>query len=227
MSAACPHAHLDGAYVLGALSGAERRDYEQHLAGCEECSRAVRELAGLPGLLSRVDADVLETPGVPPPVPATLLPSLLGEVRRARRRRLLVTSGLVAAVLVLAVALPLSLRQASDGGSQATPVAAAAMTPLRGAPVRAQLGLQSVAWGTKLDLACTYDPSAEQYEFPRVATYVLVVHTRDGHAEEVGTWQAVRGKTMRLSAATAARPDQIADVEVQTTSGRSVLRLSS
>ena len=28
----CEHAHLDGSYVLGALSPAERQRFEQHLA---------------------------------------------------------------------------------------------------------------------------------------------------------------------------------------------------
>ena len=35
----CEFAHQDGAYVLGALSPAERREFEQHLAGCDECAR--------------------------------------------------------------------------------------------------------------------------------------------------------------------------------------------
>jgi len=56
----CEHSHLDGAYVLGALSPGERQEFERHLLGCEECSRSVRELAGLPGLLALVEAEDLE-----------------------------------------------------------------------------------------------------------------------------------------------------------------------
>ena len=44
----------DAAYVLGALSPVERREYEEHLAGCPACQAAVSELAGLPGLLAQV-----------------------------------------------------------------------------------------------------------------------------------------------------------------------------
>jgi hypothetical protein len=171
--------------------------------------------------------DVLEAPGAPPPVPETLLPSLLAEVRRGRRRRVLVVSGLVAAALAIAVVLPLSLRSDSGGGASGTTGSAVAMHPLGGAPVRADLRLEPVAWGTRLDLACTYAPGADDYGFPRVATYVLVVRTRDGRTEDVGTWRSRSGKTMRLSAATAVPAQQIAAVEVRTTSGRSVLRLSS
>ena len=103
----CEHAEQDGAYVLGALSPAERLDFERHLATCEECSRSVRDLAGLPGLLSRVDATVLEEPSdaADPPVPDGLLLNLVREVRHERRRRRSVTLGLAAAAVVAVTAL--------------------------------------------------------------------------------------------------------------------------
>ena len=47
----------DAAYVLGALSPAERREFEEHLAGCARCQRSVAELAGLPGLLAQVSPE--------------------------------------------------------------------------------------------------------------------------------------------------------------------------
>ena len=34
----CMFAHHDGAYVLGALSPAERRAFEDHLPGCAACT---------------------------------------------------------------------------------------------------------------------------------------------------------------------------------------------
>ncbi|NIH79939.1 hypothetical protein FHX46_002469 [Amycolatopsis viridis] len=49
----------DAAYVLGALSPEDRSAFEEHLRTCDRCSRAVAELAGLPGLLSQVTADML------------------------------------------------------------------------------------------------------------------------------------------------------------------------
>ena len=45
----------DAAYVLGALSGEDRREYESHLAECARCRSAVGELGGMPGLLSLLD----------------------------------------------------------------------------------------------------------------------------------------------------------------------------
>ena len=38
-------AQWDAAYVLGALSPAERREFEEHLASCPSCQAAVSELA--------------------------------------------------------------------------------------------------------------------------------------------------------------------------------------
>ena len=39
------YAEWDAAYVLGALSPAERREFEEHLDECEKCRAAVTELS--------------------------------------------------------------------------------------------------------------------------------------------------------------------------------------
>jgi hypothetical protein len=54
MSTHDQYADWDASYVLGALSVAERREYEEHLAGCAACRAAVAELAGMPGLLAQL-----------------------------------------------------------------------------------------------------------------------------------------------------------------------------
>ena len=53
------YAMWDGAYVLGALSSAERRAYETHLGTCPSCRKAVGELGGMPALLAQLDRDVV------------------------------------------------------------------------------------------------------------------------------------------------------------------------
>ena len=227
----CELADRDGSYVLGALSPAERKEFEQHLAGCKECARSVRELAGLPGLLARVDPTVLADPDVIEQVPDTLLPALVRDVRRTMRRRTFVTAGLAAAGAVVVAGVPLAVSGVLAGDNAPTPVAAAPavaepMVPVGGAPVRASLAFASVTWGTRLDLTCTYAPPGEHYHLPRQVTYALVVRTRDGRTEQVGTWRSLEGRTMRLTAATSSPRTQIASVEVRTTQGRPVLELT-
>jgi hypothetical protein len=228
----CPFAHDDGAYVLGALTPVERLAFERHLAGCEECNRSVRDIAGLPGLLGRVDASVLEEqPADDVPVPATLLPALSREARRAGRRRTAVVAGLAAAVA--AVVVPVVVVQVTDQDpgrpptSQPSEPQGRPMTALGDVPVEASVVMESVLWGTRLDLTCTYHPESVDYELPAAVDYTLFVRTRDGRAEQVGSWRSVGGKTMRLSAATASRSEQIASVEVRAPDGRVLLRLAA
>ncbi len=231
----CPFAHDDAAYVLGALSPVERLDFERHLRGCDDCTRAVRELAGLPGLLRRVEASVVEHPPVDEPVPDTLLPSLSREVRRARRRRTRAAAGLAAAVAAVIVSVVVS--QVGDGdastpdvpGASSSPsgVVAETMDPVGDVPVRGSVTLEQVTWGTRLGLTCTYDPDSVGYQLPPTVGYTLFVRTRDGRTEQVGSWRSVGGMTMQLSAATAASREDIASVEVRAPDGRVVLRLAA
>jgi hypothetical protein len=225
----CPYADWDGSYVLGSLSAAERLEFERHLDTCDTCSRSVRDLAGMPGLLSRVDATVVEGGAVAPPLPPTLLPALLRGVRRGRRRRVTLAVSGMAAAAVLAAGLTAVVTQRDE--PDRPPVAASpsaparTMHPVAGAPVRATVALNGVPWGTKIELTCTYGPRTGGYDLPTRATYALYVRTATG-TEQVGTWDAVRGATMHFSAGTATAPGDIRDVEVRTLSGRTVLDLA-
>lgn len=231
----CRYTHLDGAYLLGALAPGERQEFEQHLRHCAECTRAVGELAGLPGLLARVAPEDLGSTTPDGPVPESLLPALVREVRRSQQRRGVLTAVLgAAAATVVAVTLVATGVVGDRGGSEtAAPTtssspaalpAARAMDTLGGAPVRADLDLVTVPWGTRLDLACTYDPEDDQ-ALRRRWTYVMIVHTRDGSSQQVATWRALPGRTMRLSAATAAGVSDLTWVEVRTQDGRPILKL--
>jgi hypothetical protein len=233
----CPFAHEDGAYVLGALSPAERAEFERHLAGCDECSRGVQELAGLPGLLARVSPELLEDPPADEPVPDTLLPSLVREVRRTQRRRMLVVAGVAAAATLVVVGGSVAVTQAIRGDDEppvtaappsatVTPPSGQAMTPVGQDTTEGEVALTQVLWGTRLDLTCSYQED-EASQGPTGPTYAMFVSTREGRWERVATWKGLPGKTMKLAAATAMDRADIASVEVRTAAGRTVLRLSS
>ena len=228
----CPFAHDDAAYVLGALSPVERLDFERHLVGCDECTRAVGELAGVPGLLGRVDPSVLEPSTADEPLPDTLLPTLSRAVRRTRSRRTRAAIGLAAAAVAALVALLAwqiggAAPPDDTGDDTGSPeLVALAMDPVGEAPLEASLTLEQVTWGTRLGLTCTYDRDSVEYALPAEVDYTLVVRTRDGRVERVGSWRSVSGMTMRLMAATASTSADIDSVEVRTPDGRVVLRLT-
>ncbi len=57
----CGEVRLElGVYVLGAIAAGDRSAVGAHLACCADCRDELAELAGLPGLLSRVPADEAE-----------------------------------------------------------------------------------------------------------------------------------------------------------------------
>lgn len=224
-----PFAHDDACYVLGALSPAERRAFEEHLAGCVDCARSVGRLAGLPGLLARVDESAFTTtPDAAPPLPHTLLPRLLGEARRRHRRsRLLALIGAAAsALLVLMLGGALLLHGSGPRPMPVVPAAPRAMPHVNQHLLSATVAMEPVAWGTRVHLTRTYD--SEAWTGTRPPSYALVVRTRDGNAEQLATWRALPGREMHLEATTAADPGQIASVDVVVSgTNRRVLTLTT
>jgi hypothetical protein len=220
----CEHAHEDAAYVLGALSSAERAAFQEHLAGCAECTQAVRRLSGMPGLLSRVSLDVLEAPTPEEPVPDTLLPALVAEARRHERRRSWTIAAAAAAAAIVLTGGGLVLGGVLSDDEAPPPAAAQKpMEPLANIPVTAEVGITEVDWGTRIDVTCSY---AEPESGPaRDWPYALVVRTREGDIERVASWVAKPGRTFNVSGATASPADDIETVEIQTLDGQPLLRL--
>lgn len=210
----------DAAYVLGALSPADRYRFEQHLADCARCQESVRSFAGLPGLLSRVPVEqVTAEPADPPP---ELAAALFAAARRTRRRRRLAVAvgAAVAAAVCLVLALVLAFGPGSAGRSPAPP--ARAMTPVaQGAPVTATAALADRPWGTDVTMRCRYHGAAG---YP--VDYTLVVVQRDGTVDQISSWSAVPGTTTVLTGTTATPRDAIRAVQVRTADGTPVLSLA-
>ncbi len=231
----CEFAHHDGSYVLGSLSAAERSAYRRHLSDCAECTEAVQDLVGLPGLLARVSPEVLESPHVDEPVPETLLPALVRQARGTQRRRWWVAAGAAAAAAAVVAVISLAVTASTDDdaptvltpspGASGNDQASEPMLPVGYEPVSANLALTSVAWGTRLELTCTYDSAGAQGSWA-AWDYAMFVRTRDGQLEQVASWRGLPGKTMQLAAATAASRDDISSVVIRTVEGKPVLKLA-
>lgn len=217
----CEYAHLDGVYVLGALAAGERAAYERHLPGCAECTRALRDLAGIPGLLGRVQPETVEQLQPADPVPTTLLPAMQAEVRRDRGRRRVLVGSFVAAAAVLLALLAVGIGTTLGDDAPAQRLAAAQRMEPLGTASSGWVSLTERRWGTRIDLTCTYEGPVSG-----PASYVLVVTSTDGRSEEVGTWRTAEGVEVHVTMATAVPPGEIASVEVRTASGYSVLRLA-
>lgn len=210
VSAACESA---AAYVLGALPAAERTAFETHLVGCAECRRTVADLAGIPGLLSRVTPDDLADPT---PVPDTLVPGLVRAVRRSSRRRRLLVGGLAAAAVLLAVAGTAVV----VGGSNDEPSEIAMQAVVR-SPVTASAALVAHSWGTEVTMRCRYDESTG-WSRP----YALVAVDDQGTAYQIATWTVGPGKTASVRGSVPVPRERIDRLEVRTLSGQALLRLS-
>jgi anti-sigma factor RsiW len=230
----------DAAYVLGALSPAERREFEDHLKGCAACASSVGELAGLPGLMSKVSVEELTAEIEAPP--ETLLPSLARAVRRERgRRRLAVGTAAAAAACLIAVgavalggqdstARPPLAASASGSSTASTPSTASgtanlAFSAVVPSPVTASARLVDMAWGTRIELTCSY---RAKDSYPAGGSpYALVVIDRSGAAQQVATWRALPDRELTVLGASSLVRQDIAAVEIRTLSGRAILRLST
>jgi anti-sigma factor RsiW len=204
----------DGAYVLGALSPEERREYEEHLTVCPACAEQVAELAGLPGLLGRLDAGTalaLRDLPAPEPSPGRPVPSpdLVAPLARWLVRRRRITAFAVAAAVVGAL-----VAGAAVGAAVPPPAPQATrLQPVAGSAVQASLTATAVPWGTRLSWSCTYPPGGRYAP----TGYRLVVTTRTGASSVVATWTASGAGASGLSAATAVPRDEIAAIDIRAT----------
>ena len=163
----------DAAYVLGALSAEDRREYEQHLTNCPACTSAVAELAGMPGLLRKLqaeDAEALMT--VPddghlrgqqhePGLVHRLATTANKRRRRVRAAALALMAGVAATLafggIFIGASLPPSAHVARPPATSAPTGTAVMMTPVQPGTMTAILMVSSKAWGTRFDWTCDYE----------------------------------------------------------------------
>lgn len=229
----------DAAYVLGALSPADRREFEHHLDSCPRCRASVADLAPMPGLLARVapdDAIALLDPAAPGVAPGSPTAEQQGEPRpdlvelvrledrrRRRRTRLRLVAGLAAAAAVAgAIALPLALQP-----RESAPTETVVLEQVRDNPLAATIELTSMGWGTKIGVECSYDSLEADVDPDREWAFALWLTDADGTSSEVSTWSAKNGWTVRLDAATAVKTDDIRTLEIRSLATGDVLLTKS
>ena len=172
------YAEWDASYVLGALSVAERSEYEAHLAGCGHCRTAVSELAGLPGLLGQLSpgeaiavestsgdllsvSDEMAEP-FPAPEPTSFMPRLPRD--SALRRWLAPVAAAAAALLIGGVGgyVASASRGAVPGDAPTSTVALSrsrlAFAPVKESLMTAVVDVVPTGEGTELRVECQYAP---------------------------------------------------------------------
>lgn len=186
MRAVDAYAEWDAAYVLGALSSDERREFEDHLSACSVCQAAVADFAGLPGLLGRVPAgEVLaldlaawdeagpvvpeppEPPQVLPPMPVQVSPPVRLADRLGRRRGWAVPFAVAASALAIGAAGGYAVASATQPASP-QPVASGrtssarlAFSPVQPSGMTAVVDVVRGAASTQFRVECQYagDPA--------------------------------------------------------------------
>lgn len=220
----------DAAYVLGALSPIERREFEEHLAGCPTCQAAVSELAGLPGLLAQVAPDDAALLAVAPAdvIDSELPPNLVSKViktRQSRRRRLVLTvAGAVAALAVIIGGVAVVTGLSPLGPNSPLRVA---FSPVAPTGMTALADVTPVNNGTDIKMECVYGADNEPKAGAGYAEYSIFVVDRTGRGEQIKQWPSKPNRQMRPGGHTTWRLSQIDRLEVRDTNTNEILLRAS
>ena len=238
-----PFLRWDAAYVLGALAPSDRRAYEEHLPSCAACTAALAEVAGVPGMLARVEPAValeLDATSAPPeglldglleradqagasqPDLATATPSA-PPVQRPLARRWLAPALAAAAgaLLVIGVTVGRDIGDDSRPGSQPSATAVVvALDQVDQDTLSATARLTAVDTGTVVQVECSLapDPYASDWE------YSLVVTDNDGESTTLGSWKLSPGESAEWEATTEVPAEDIARLEIRDDMGQTLLQ---
>lgn len=211
-----------GAYVVGALEPAERAEVEEHLAACPPCREELAALAGLPGLLGRLDEETAVSADHQEVSSATLERTV--EELRLRRRRARRRSRIISLAAAVAVVASAGGAVAATSGSSPQPQATgAAAGHLAGSD--ASTGVQATAalywepWGSQIRMVVSGVSPGHHCRLLAVST--------SGRSQVIGTWNVTYGGKVDIAVATSISPARLASLRVVTTSGAVLLSLTS
>jgi hypothetical protein len=213
-----------GVYVLGAANAGERLLVEAHLPDCAECRAELGRMAPLPGLLSRVPAELVaangtavgaasapaDTPAAAPPLAGAhsgpFASRRAGATIRSVRPRWAVALAATAAAAGLAIGLVLAPAAVTRPATVKPAIVLSGASPLT--HVHATAALTATSWGTSIQLRAS--------GIPENVPCRLIVHSRSGATEVAGVWEAWGTGPVTIPASAGLRPSDIADLQVRT-----------
>lgn len=217
----------DAAYVLGALGTDERREFERHIATCDACQSGVAELAGMPGLLMKIDATVAEAlvsddvtmnEFVLPLAPIQSLATAVIKRKTIMRRRFAAGVAVAASVmLVIGLLVGVNIGSSSKSGNTQKAVVAAglkvAMVPIGTNAMVVNMHVTRKAWGTQFLWNCVYGSDSSSWSTPQA--YELVITDASGVSTTVATWSQSGSSAKGLVASTGIPLSKIKTIDVR------------
>ena len=213
----CRHRFDVAPYALGTLDPAERAQVAAHLPGCPECQAVLESVAGLPGLLVRVDVRDIEPPAEAPdeamfsrllarstqPEPSPRRAGGSGRSARSARSPgrplLLAVAATVLAVLTLGVGWAVhTVRQ--DSGVRVVTASAG--------PVHATVRISPTPTGTAFRLDLAGVESEQQCR--------LVAVDNAGHRTVAASWEAGYEGTATFDASVPIPEDRLTWLRIET-----------
>ncbi|MEP6463703.1 MAG: zf-HC2 domain-containing protein [Frankiaceae bacterium] len=213
----CAHVRLAlGVYVLGSIDPADRPAVEEHLAQCPSCRDELASLAGIPGLLGRLEEPEVVALADPPDSDGQLLSRILRAAaaahRRSRRRRVLLSA---AALVLLLTGIGAGAKVLTSRDNTSAP-ATVSLTSTAG-PLSVRAGLTARAWGTSVDLRLSGVPGGYRCR--------VVAVSRDGGTDTAASYTSTYAGSMLVSGATALQLAEITELRIIDTSGRTLVSM--
>jgi hypothetical protein len=250
----CPRVGDAGAYLLGALSPADRASYAEHLDGCGECLHEVGRLAGLPGLLAHAPSDPHRDAGQGDSGQADAGPGVRGPGERgpgstgpggrgprapvaepppdlvpgavAAIRRYRARRRLAGAASVVVLAGIVLGGGVLFGRTTGAPGPQPVALPVHMQQVSAEPVNAQVGFAKKdWGTAINVRCRLDGHSAAASEVYVLVAVAKNGSTQELARWQARPDEDANIAAATDLPPDQLRALEIKADpSGSTVLR---
>lgn len=199
------------AYVLGALSLAERQVFEAHLENCERCQRDVVDFAPLPGLLAQADL-TQEPPTID--VAEALIRRVGSDLERTmasrNRWRMAAAAAATAAAVLIGVMVMGSEEQPSFSGGPVTELVVDDAAGISGT-----MTVSERDWGSRLDI--------DLFDVPARDRYLLWAVGTDGSWDVAASWAWAESGTCRIAGATRFQADSIDHLVVTSADKQDIL----